>query len=209
MLFAMAERRYIWRQLLITSQESLCTIGLKVENMSRIINAAASDDDLDNTTLNNGELKSVQISDFTDFRMPVNATESTRSDARKHKSNTTATNTAQASTYPDPNKVPTFEEKESASDRWRSSAPKLGQWLYEIAYPGKTGQGTHFQALAKKIQQGRGPVMIPDDIETTFQKAIEDRRCILRHRKHWNSRTVVEGTVLEESVEKGQEILDG
>ena len=177
--------------------------------MSRIINAAASDDNLNNTTSNNGELKSIQISDFTEFRMPVNATVSMRSDGRNHKNNTTATHTAQASTLPDPNADPTFKEKESASDRWRSSAPKLGQWLYEIAYPGETGQGTHFQALAKKIQQGRGPVTIPDDIDKTFQEAIADRRCILRHRKHVNDRTVVEGTLVEESMEKGQEILDG
>ena len=127
---------------------------------------------------------------------------------RTHTSTSPAA-TVQASIYSDSDEDPTYDERRLAFDRFRVSAPRLGKWLFEIAYPGEKGQGTNFRALAKKIQEGRGRIIKPDDIDKTFKEAIEDRRCILRHRKHLKNGAVVDGTVVDERMETCQEILDG
>lgn len=173
--------------------------------MSRIINAAACDNDDSIETADNLQPRSRPMSRSTDLRFPVNASKAMGNEVvKEHTSTTPPPTTVQASTSPDSDEDPTSSETQSASSRSIISEPKLAKWLFGIAYPGEVGQGTKFRALAKRIEAGRGRITIPDDIDRTFKQAIEDRRCMLRYWKH-----VKDGTAFEERMEKCQEILDG
>ena len=169
--------------------------------MSRIINAAASNDDDLIETADNCRLGCHPVSRFAGLRPPMDAAEPAGYDIKNCRSTATAANTIQVGASTDYDGDPAYRARKSAVARSSQHEPKLRKWLFRIAH-GEAGQGTNLRALAKKIQDDCITVTIPDDIDKTFRQAIEDRRCMLRY-------VIDGGTAFEECMDSCQEVLDG